>query len=82
MECLRSILPTAATAPQLLGDPLPDPNTDPCEACKDTVCKDVPNGENRIVICDGKTLTTIAGTAEGQYLAWDHTAKKWRLTNV
>jgi hypothetical protein len=66
----------------LLGDPLPDPNADPCEACKNEVCKNVPAGENRIVICDGTTLTTIAGTAEGQYLAWDNTAKKWRLTNV
>ena len=54
---------TPAPSPQLLGDPLPDPNADPCEACKNEVCKNVPAGENRIVICDGTTLTTIAGTA-------------------
>lgn len=67
-----------------LGDPIvpPPPEPDPCNACKDTVCKDVPDGKIRLVICDGKTLKTWAGTANNQYPKWDSTLNTWYLSNI
>lgn len=69
-----------------LGDPLdpppPPPVPDPCDACKNAPCKDVPAGKMHILVCDGGTIKPLAGTAEGQYLAWDNTGKTWYLANV
>jgi hypothetical protein len=68
-----------------LGDPEPPPPPpipDPCDACKDAPCKDVPAGELHILVCDGKTMKPFKGTAEGQYLCWDNTNKKWFASNV
>lgn len=53
----------------------------PATCCGD-VCKDVPDGKKRLVVCDGKTMTAWAGTADGQYPKWDQNANTWVLANV
>lgn len=79
---LRVILTqsTPAPAPQLLGDPLPSPDPDPCAACADKPCENVPAGELHLLVCDGKTVSTLKGTVEGQVPMWDNTAKKFKMT--
>ena len=60
--------------PELLPAPVPP--------CCETVCADTPAGKKHIVICDGGTMKAIKGTADGQYLAWDHTNQTWVLSNI
>lgn len=67
-----------------LGDPFPPepPIPDPCDACKNATCKDVPAGKTHVLVCEGGTIKPLAGTADGQYLAWDNVAKTFYLANV
>ena len=50
--------------------------------CCDAVCAAVGAGKILIVVCDGTTMKTIAGTQDGQWLRWDNTAKSWVLTTL
>lgn len=65
----------------MLGDPQ-NPEANACEACKDEACKDVPAGKVRILVCDGKTVKPLAGTANGQTLKWNQTDGTWDVSNV
>lgn len=61
-------------------DPVPGGGAAP--ACCEAVCADTPAGKKHVVICDGGTMKAIKGTADGQYLAWDHTNQTWVLSNI
>lgn len=75
---LLAILSLAKASAQVMGAPGTGLT---CDDCKDTPCKDVPVGKTRILVCSGKTLTPLVGTAAGQYLSWDNTNNTWVLTN-
>lgn len=76
-ESVRVLLEQAAA---LLGA-LPGGEPAPVTCCAE-VCDATPAGKMYVVVCDGKTMKALKGTADGQYLAWDHTAGTWVLASV
>lgn len=61
----------------------PGANTDApgCDCFADP-CKDTPAGKKYLVVCNGKTLEALAGTADGQTIKWDNVGKTWVVANV
>ena len=78
----RVIVEGDTGTPPLVGvEPNPG-SEDPCDACKNAPCADVPAGKVRVLVCDGKTVKPLAGTANGQVLKWNQTDGTWDISNA